>query len=323
METRNVNHEKEEFLRYRENNNVDYRVFLKKNDFFETPYLEAGKTYITSLIKNVKIDYDYKIDFDRPINGSYKYYVVATIEANKTNNEVGNYWTKDYRITKTKTVPVSMATNYEIKESVDINYNKYNDILNAFMKSVGLGSADGILKVNLVVEQDVNNKNINAPLKRNLMLEMPLSKMAIEASIKSNAKDSVGQISNKITDFSVPYLISAVCGFVLLFISIVLSVILFRNYKRYEIENRTHNKLRKFLNTYDSIIVNVEKLPNLKDYNVINVKSFEELVDAHSEVRMPINYHSSGNQSTFLLFNDKNVYSYKFNVLKKELPDEK
>lgn len=303
-------HRKVLFLNYKENNSIHYKVYLKKNDFFEKPYLDEGKTYITSLIKYIHVDFDYNVQFDKAISGKYKYYVVATVEANKANNEVGNYWTKDYRLTDEKTVPIKIATDYKISESVDVDYNRFNNILNDFVKSVGLSNTDGVLKVFLVVDSSIKSKDIDSSINKSLMLKMPLSKMAIEASIENNAEDSVNQISKTVGDFSLPYMISAFSGLILLLISIILFMFLIRNYKKYEEVYVYENKLRRILTTYDSIIVNVKKMPDISNYNVIRVDEFEELIDAHGEVRMPINYYSEDDKNAFLLFNDNTVWCY-------------
>ena len=64
------------------------------------------------------------------------------------------------------------------------------------------------------------------------------------------------------------------------------------------------------MNTYDSIIVNTEEEPKIENYNVIKVESFEELIDAHSEIRMPINYYQTDHSSVFVLLSDKTAWKY-------------
>ena len=44
--------EKKVTLKYQENNDINYKVYLKENDFFDSEYLEKGRTYITSLIES-------------------------------------------------------------------------------------------------------------------------------------------------------------------------------------------------------------------------------------------------------------------------------
>ena len=50
---------------------------------------------------------------------------------------------------------------------------------------------------------------------------------------------------------------------------------------------------------------------------MIKVESFEELIDAHSEVRMPINYYQTKDYSIFLLFNDNTAWKYVLEKRKK------
>ena len=88
--------EKKQTLKYQENNDIDYNVYLKKNDFFETDHLEKNKTYITSLIDHINVDYKYNIQFDYPVEGEYKYYIYAVVESKKSNSE-DKYWSKEYQ----------------------------------------------------------------------------------------------------------------------------------------------------------------------------------------------------------------------------------
>ena len=66
----------------------------------------------------------------------------------------------------------------------------------------------------------------------------------------------------------------------------------------------------RILSTYDSIIVNIKELPNLEGYNVIKVESFNELIDAHSEIRKPINYYKEKDLSAFFLISDNIAWKY-------------
>ncbi len=116
-----------ETIMYKENNSIHYKVYYKKNDFYETKFIEEDKTYITSLINYIKVSYNYNIQFDSVVSGSYKYYVLATVEANKPNNEVGNYWTKNYKLTDEKKISIDKSTEYSINQDIKIDYNKYNN----------------------------------------------------------------------------------------------------------------------------------------------------------------------------------------------------
>ena len=308
--TAGLNNEKKISLKYRENNDVDYKVYLKENNFFEQPYIEKGKTYITSLIDYIDVTFSYNIDFDKIINGIAKYKVVAKIEANKSDNQMGNYWTKEYDITEEVKEKITNRQNFSINQTVKIDYNKYNELLNDFKKTVGLTNSEGILQVYLKVNEEIQREEIETPIEGNLILKLPLSQLAIEASIDDNISNNIKEISETVKDNSPKYILLNGIGAASITLAIILLLIILRNAKIYRINNKYELELKKILNTYDSIIVNVKDKPNMNDYNVIRVESFEELIDAHSEIRMPINYFDAENGSLFVLFNDNTAWEY-------------
>ena len=47
---------KDDYINYTEKSNIDYKVYLKENDFYEDEYLPKDMIYVASLIDNIKID---------------------------------------------------------------------------------------------------------------------------------------------------------------------------------------------------------------------------------------------------------------------------
>lgn len=296
-------------LKYQENNDIDYKVFLKDNDFFEQNYIEKGKTYITSLIDYIQINYNYNIDFSDEVDAEYKYKVMAKIESNKSDT-TGNYWTKEIDITKELTEKVSDKPNYSINQQVNIDYNQYNELLNEFKKSVGLTNSTGLLSVYLIIDSNVSTKEIKTPIKSNLVLKLPLSELAIEASIDSDVSNNTKVIKKSVKEDGLFYNILVALGLFCIVLAIFLVFVLIRSKRLYKKNYKYDLELDKILSTYDSIIVNIKDLPNIDDYDVIKVESFEELIDAHSEIRKPINYYRTRDYSIFLLMNDNIVWEY-------------
>ena len=295
-------------IMYKENNSIHYKVYLKDNDFFETPYLEEGKTYITSLIDYIKVEYNYNIEFDKEVSGDLKYYIVASIEANKPNKETGNFWTKNYNITDVKTYTLNNDKILSLSEVIDVDYNKYNKILNEFKKRLSL-SSDGVLKVYLVVDAPLTSGSMSIPVKSNLLLQMPLSEKTIEASINLDAKSNVNEIT-QVVETKTQKTLKLACLVIscVLEIGFVVAILLIK--KKEKESNLYESKIQKILSTYDSIIVNIDKFPDITENNIITVSSFEELLDAHGEVRMPINYFNGYNKSHFILISDNTVWKY-------------
>ena len=296
-------------LKYKEDNDIDYKVYLKENAFFEEPFIEKGKTYITSLIDYIDADYSYNIFFDKPVDGEVEYQVIAKIEANKADSDSGNYWTKEYEVTKVKQEEFNQKENYTIHQNVKIDYNQYNEMLNSFKKTLGLQS-EGVLKVYLKVINKLENEDLKTKVDSDLILKLPLSELAIEASIDSDVNNQVKSFTETFEDHSVRYLLWKIMGVLLFIASAFFIWLLIHNKKIYKMNNQYELELKKILTTYDSIIVNVEEEPRLDDYNLIKVESFEELIDAHSEIRMPINCYQTNDRSIFILFNDNTAWKY-------------
>jgi hypothetical protein len=305
-------------MNYKENNSVDYKVFLKPNNYFETPYLEKGKTYITNLIDYIDTEFIYNVEFDNKVKGTYDYKIVATISANKTDDDNSNYWSKSYILKEQKDNKVNNASNLYLSEKVKIDYNKYNDLLNSFKKEFAL-AVSGILKVELVITTNLNSEVITKDINidSNLSWDIPLTLQAVEASINLEEGVKVEKtITEKIAISDQKYQNYRLFGFANFGISICLLFVLFWYSKEEKERNIYEVSLKRILSTYDSVIVNIKVMPSMSDLQQIKVESFEELIDAHSEVRMPINYYNDKKReaSIFFLISEGVVWIY---ILKK------
>lgn len=74
--------------------------------------------------------------------------------------------------------------------------------------------------------------------------------------------------------------------------------------------NAYESELKYILNTFDSILVKSNSVPNLDERNIINVMSMDDLVDAQLEIRKPICYVRQTESCSFILLDDKEAYTY-------------
>ena len=303
-------------------NPIDYKVYLKENNFFEKEYLGEGVTYISSLINYIDIDFNYKITFDKLLSGNYKYKVKATILANKVNED-GKYWSKEYLLEE-KDNTFEDSTYVSANQHIKLDYQQYNDLLSSFKKEYGL-AIDGVLHVEMIVDLDASIDDDSTimcdnqcnHLKKNNVLKMdiPLTQNSVDISINTNESSvSNGKIvyDKKVSD-SISYIIIKCFGLVSLLSSLIVLVFMVKYIiRKRKMISAYQKEIKKILSTYDSIIVNSENMTNLSNYNVIEVNGFEELLDAHSEVRMPINYiEINDNYSVFVLINNDVAWVYR------------
>lgn len=95
----------------------------------------------------------------------------------------------------------------------------------------------------------------------------------------------------------------------LLFICIINLLRLFYFFGKSE-EDLYNKVLRTILNTYDSVLVDIDKIPEVNPKNIIKVLSFEKMVDIQAERKKPIFYKLSINSCLFLILDEKEIYVY-------------
>ena len=299
-----------------EGSKVNYKVYLKENDYFNDKYLGEGETYIASLIDYINIKYNYTIKFSEKVSGDYTYNIVATIFANKKNGDSGSYWHKDYKITDEKTVHLDNQDSFLINEETNVNYGTYNQILGGFKKEYDLDT-DGILKVSLVVKNKLTGEVYKEQIGINssLDLSIPLLEKAVNANISVSTPTNPETYTTTVKRNVLLFTLIKVVGLGLIIFGIIKVILTYMDYKRNNHNNKYIEELNKILANYDSIIASVVKLPELDGVNVVDVTSFEELLDVYNEVRMPINHcHVNNYESVFMIINDKMAWRYVFEI---------
>ena len=101
-------------MSYSSQGNLDYKVYLKPNDFISSPYLESGETYILNLIKYIKVNtsYNFNSSSKTKVNGNNK--LVARLKVyykESTNKESNPEIMKKEKKTLAKTANQLMKSN--------------------------------------------------------------------------------------------------------------------------------------------------------------------------------------------------------------------
>ena len=120
-------------LSYSEEGNVDYKVYLKSNNDFNTPYLGKGRKYIASLIDHINIDYNYRFKGDKDMDYTCKYYIVASASVKDGGTDGKLLYEKEKYLLNDKTKTVS-GKEIALAESIDLDYGEYNKIIEDFSK---------------------------------------------------------------------------------------------------------------------------------------------------------------------------------------------
>ena len=304
----------QEEVSYKSSSNVSYKVYLLDNDYFDEPYLGMNRTYISSLINYIDINFNYNLNFSNFVSGKYTYYIKGIIAADKVKDDDSSYWSKSYILKEPVTISYDNQNSFNIDTNAKVDYQKYNSLLNEFRKDYGI-SFDGTFKVQLVIESESNATNIKESIPVDSLIEVrvPLTQQVIDLSIDLSNNDNEGEVSETIVNNTSSNYVFLGLGILFMSVTLCLLWLIFRYIIFIYLSKSEYSKtLKKILSTYDSVIVNVSNLPNLNDLKVIEVNTFSELIDAHSEVRMPINYYEevADCKSVFVLVSTNMAWVY-------------
>lgn len=270
-----------------ESSKVDYKVYLKDNEFFKDSYLGKDNQYIASLIDYIDVDFNYNLDsMTKDISYKYKYKILAEVEVKDKNSKNVLYNVSD-EIVSEKEYNANTNETLELNNNVKVDYNKYNDLINKFVQVYDLDDYEADLIVNMYVtmvdsEGIVNSENSLTPVTTVLI---PLTTKTMAIDIESNTVNGNDISVYKASDAK-EYLL-VVMG--LLLVDFVLIRKLTRFRKDTENEKSLYNmKLRKIMMSYGSYIQKIGNEYEFGNRQILDVKVFEDLLQIRETINRPI-----------------------------------
>jgi len=277
-----------EHVNFIENGNIDYKVYLEKNEFFVNKYLGKDRQYIAELIDYISTDFEYNILLDND-NISYKYDYKIEMEAEIIDKE-----TENIIFNKRKEVICKqdlLADNgIYINENVKVDYNYYNKLVKELINTYGLmDNVKSTLFVKLYVnyECEFNELKDIATNEVILTMQMPLNERTVDISLDNDVfslKNDVFIFKSN-TNYTVFLIFSLIFGG----IAIYLTYTLIKYYVNINNYTSTFDKnLSKILKNYSSYIQKAEGSFDFRDYKILIVDEFESMLELRDMLSKPI-----------------------------------
>ena len=308
---------------YNEKSDLDYKVYLKQNDYFDEQFLGKDRQYIASIIDYISTDFTYNLVASKKFDYTYKYWVTANLVAKEKGEDGKVVYDKEYPLVDVKEVSLTDSNSFAINENVKIDYGYYNSIMESFRKDYGL-SMESNLVVKLHVEFLGNEANIKQDIASNQEMELtiPLTEQTINVGMDYNKINDYEVVEESSNTEIVNKVLFAIC-----IISLILDIIVVIEYVRFlekikKSDSLYNKKLHKIMKEYDRAIVKTRAMPDIDDLKIIEVETFEELIDARENLEKPILFIdiNPGQKSCFLIINDRDAY--KFMLKEKDLEEE-
>ena len=298
---------------YNETSNLDFKTCLKENDYFTEKCLPKDRQYIANLIEYIDADFKYNFNASSSFDYNYTYSIVARIIATEKNDANKVLYDKSEKLLDSKIVNMKDSKDFSIDETVTIDYIKYNELMNSFRKDYTL-TLDSNLIVTLNVNVEGAYENIDDKIMSNqsIDLKIPLSEQTLDIGMNYkdiNTSESFKKEAGE-TDFNKLLYVSLSVCFSLLTITVI--VLLLSFIKKITRQKSNYEKLlEKILREFNQIIVETKNVPNFKDYNIISISSFEELLDVRETISKPILYIKVHNQkSCFMIIDGEEIFQY-------------
>lgn len=310
----NINEKKEELiLNYNTAAKVDYVVNLKDNNYFSEKTIKSGEQYITSIIDNVEIDYNYNFSSAKKLDAEYSYKIIATVSANyKVDSSTSKkVWSKDYILKESENFKVNDESNISIEEKVNVSYDEYNKIINDFKRDYMLSVVSKVDVYMYVTMKGIYDKTSFVE-DGTLLTSIPLSEQTI--SIATDYKEMKDGILTK--EISVPRFNNVILFILGIIFGLLGIVIIVKQVMKILEDDRKQStyikKLKKYMHDYSDIIATVKSKPNTKDLKLIEFVKFEELVNAQDDLRVPIIFCETkkNEEGYFFLLSQDCAYYY-------------
>lgn len=294
------------YIKYSEKAKIDYKVNLEENEFYKETYVGQNTNVVASLIKNIETQFKYNLNLEEEQEYMYTYKILAEIEVREKNKTNPIYESKEELVKKD--IQNSNEKTLEIVENLTIDYDEYNNKINKFINFYELDNITSNLTLNMYlnVENKYNGKTINKAEKV-MSLEIPLTTKTVDISMESRVIENDGEILIKESEYqNIEYIL--LIGLIALFISLIILIKLIKNI----IETRSAEKMydqeiKKILFDYKNYIQKINSELDTSDYKVLEIESFEEILETSAKIHAPILMYTENKERTKFFVRDREM----------------
>ena len=306
-----LNNTNKESISYTQNGNVDYKVCLKENNFYSQNCLDKNMSYVSSLIKNVGLTFNYDLNTSEQLNVKTEYEVTAKLVISNAEN-TSKYFEQKYILQDKTSEGISQINNeYKISKNIDIDYDYYNTIASTFKSQYGVETNSYIEVSFQVFHTNKEIEDIRVPSPSPVILNIPLSQKSININMTASGvnKQETQNIESSI--FTLNNIICLFIGIIALIVCLISSLKIAKMLTLIKEKKNNYDKfIEKILREYDRLIVETSTLPKFNKYFLTKVNSFGELIDVRDNLRLPIMYYEVAKHQKCHLYiiDNKNLY---------------
>lgn len=295
----------DQIIDYESESNIDYYVISNPIDNMDGETIQESGVYISSLVTDIKLEYNYFFRADDYIDSRYNYYIFTVLKSIDEDNIIWQKKIDIVELTKgeldnTKIVQIKGETNIPFSTLYDEAWNYKN-----------LTDKDVILEVNVQFENSfksplydnyiisTSDNYISLPITNKTFRIDNLSKLVQKKSVSTNHEER--SVFN-----SYLFSLAMICFVAIIPVTIMSYVSLFNlsNYDEYK------RRLKAIKRKYYGYIVTRNTVPSFKRKEIIEVKDIKDLIDHIDEEEIVFFEKEVGSEAWFYIEKKKEVYLY-------------
>ena len=308
--------DKTKSINYTENSDIDYKVFLKENDFYSEEYLGKDKGYIASLIDSIQATFKYNLDFSDQVKYRYSYRIAIEVDVEDEKNESNIYHFSEDLVTKVLTANTG---NLKINEDINVNYGDYNNVISRFKDVYDLNNTSSTLNINLYVNvEDINNNKDNSLSEKKVSsLSIPLTENTVSIDIGDN---TITNSTNKIMvspETNYTWVLRVSCLFIAITIAYIIYLVLYISKTR-TAQMIYEKEIKSIMSNYDSYIQKISGSYDIGTSQVIKIEKFNDMLEIRDTLKQPIlMLENEEKNGTFFIIPATNsiIYTYALRVV--------
>ena len=306
--------ETEKIVKYTEKSNLDYKVYLQPNEFYEQEYLGKDMLYVASLIDKIAVDFDYVFESEDKESIDFDYQIIGTVSINNSTG-TKSYFKKSYILLDDKVVNMVNSDRQSIKETINVDYQYYNALANSFKNQYGVDAESKLTIYMVIGKKNTENSNFILDNIKTMNIEIPLSERSVDIRLDYKEINETNNIVKK-ERITFKDLLPIILSGIFVIISIIMMIKAMNNISYFRVKKSEYDKyISKILKEYDRLIAESSTLLSFEGKDIITITKFSELLDIHDNLQLPVMYYEvTKHEKCYLYINHENtIYMLEIN----------
>lgn len=264
------------------------KINLKRNDFVNENEMLEGQAYLSDLISDIDMNLNYKYTASKKSKVTYNYKIEAIVKATYTNTKNSYDVLNKTEVLKEESDKTVDSNELSIDEDININYQKYNQIIKDFKQSMSI-TTDSNLLIRLTVNTNanVNSKEVANTYVSNYKITVGDKIAVVEEKNHDETSDAIEDVSITNEELTINYKYVTV-DIIIVICLIIIRFILRKTEELKFIRNEFKLELNRIMKSYEDKIVEIQDLDHIDIENATKVKDITQLRKLAEEALVPM-----------------------------------